>query len=196
MGLSDRDYMHERGGRRVDARGRTLAWSDPRSGEPPWRRIVAWTLAVCALVLAAGLLWVRPVGAVAFPPSGAVMWYSPVPAEADSAPLTTRAPGHGAAFHAVLLREVETQRLVALVPIHRGDTAQLRVGFGRYEMVLASGDPWYGPQKLFGRLGDRRQTRDPLHFYRQGDHSVGHRIDLAGRFDGNLPTRALRPWEQ
>lgn len=56
-------------------------------------------------------------------------------------------------------------------------------------MVLASGDTWYGPQKLFGRLGDRRQTRDPLHFYRQGDHSVGHRIDLAGRFD-QIPRQA------
>lgn len=183
MGLTDRDYMHERHRSAASVNG----WSKSR--------IVWWTIGICAALYLAVKYLVVPAGGLPFPPHGQVMWYVSAP-DATGAPLTIKAPARGDQLHAVRINEAGTGRLVGLVPLRVGETVSVSVPLGTYEFVFASGRSWHGPEKLFGFTGKKTKTAEPLHFYRTGSQTMGHTIDLTQRVDGNLPTRPLAPFEK
>lgn len=187
MGLLDREYMHERH-RRGDSRiASKRSWSKSR---------VVWcTVSVCAALYLAVKYLVLPASVRPFPPHGQVMWYVNTP-DATGAPLTIKAPARGDQLHAVRINEAGTGRLIGLVPLRVGQVVSINVPLGAYEFVFASGQSWQGPEKLFGFTGKKTKTAEPLHFYKTGNQTVGHTIDLTQRVDGNLPTRPLAPFER
>ena len=196
MGSMDRDYMHDRH-RKPQARatGR-LVGSAAKKGHWPMLRITYWTLVVCALIyLGTKYLVHHPSESPLFPASGQVFWY--VPHETGvGAPLSVTAPVKGNAFYAVSLAEKTTGRLVGLIPLRKGETVEVQVPLGQYEMTFSSGSSWYGPEKQFGFWGDKKKALKTFDFYQSGNQTVGHTVDLTTRLDGNLKTRDVVPFEK
>jgi hypothetical protein len=194
MGLMDRDYMHERHNRASQSgKGR------PSNGVllhgDGWSRWIFWIVLVglgFAAVSVGGRSMLAP-GAEAFPPSGNVFWY--VTPQTLEARFTVAAPSGTRQLYAVRLDDDVTGRPVVLIPLRGGEVQEVNVPLGRYRVTMASGTTWYGPEKLFGFFGEHKKAVDPLHFYRTGSTVIGHRLDLAKRLDGNMPTRAALPFE-
>lgn len=185
MGLMDRDYMHE---------PRRALPTKPVY-RPMTSRIIWWSIGVCALIFIGTKYVLLPAGSMPFPMSGQTLWY--VPQKSDQgAPLTISAPSRGAAYYAVRLHEAGSGRLVGLIPLRLGETVKVEVPLGQYEMTFASGTWWYGPDKLFGLTGELKKAIKVFHFYRTNNQIMGHTVDLSNRFDGNLPTRPLTPFDK
>jgi hypothetical protein len=197
MGLADRDYMHERhrAAREEPKHFRPNSRREIRDGQPNW---LAAILIVAGIALASygAYRLLSPPGAVPFPRTGLVNWYVPAPDPAQAAPLRIQAPIRGDRSYALLLKERHSGRLVALIPVRKGEYAEVDVPLGEYEIQIASGISWQGPEKLFGRTGDLQKAVAPMHFFRRGNERVGHRIDLTQRFDGNLQTRPVSPFDR
>lgn len=182
MGIAERDYMRDR------PRG-------PRNTFNVSGGSGGWTQKKIALVfisVAAMLYWsfkyVIDSKGVPFPQTGEVIWFVPPP-DGTGAPLTISAPAKGANQHVVRLEDWGSSRLVAIIPVRAGETAKVSVPLGRYQLTLASGTYWKGPEKMFGITGERQKAVAPMHFYRVNNTTTGHTIDLTKRLDGNLETR-------
>lgn len=182
MGLMDRDYMHER--HRAARKG---THRHPKKDGITWSAI-GWTMAVCATVFVVVKYGVLAASAQPFPPSGAVLWYVAVN-DGQTAPLTITAPPTGDGLHAVRVDLAEGGPTIALIPLRRGERVKVEIPLGRYEMTFASGERWLGPEDLFGMTGEKRKANKIFHFYRSGNQTMGHQIDLTKRLDGNLTTR-------
>ena len=133
-------------------------------------------------------------GTLPLPASGWVYWYAPQGSEL--APFGIVAPATGDRMHAVRLSDWNTGKLVAVVTVRRGERAKTSVPLGMYQLTLASGDHWYGPEKLFGFWGNERKATSPMHFYRTPTGTTGIDIDLADRLNGNLQTRPVTPLDR
>lgn len=185
MGLADRDYMRER---HTSARLRASRLVRPAPGAAiPWWRIVlvAAVLAVVFFVVKYSAVSRR---VVAFPSTGEVLWYREVRV-GQTAQLMVVAPPQDSENFVLLLDEWEGKAPVAMIPVRSGETAVVQVPLGRYRLTIANGKMWQGWDKKFGLGGDTRVAVAPLEFYRQNGVVMGHRIELAKRFDGNLQTR-------
>lgn len=204
MGLQDRDYWRERYRKTESGRSHPRYNPDPFGsprtarrmpvpGTPPWGKIVFWLLLATIVVFAATKALTRP-GRLPLPENGWTYWYAPQ--GADLAPFSVVAPAQGARMHAVRLSDWNTGKLVAVVTVRAGESAKVSVPLGLYEVTLASGDNWYGPEKLFGFRGDERKATRPMHFYRTPTGTTGNNIDLANRLDGNLQTRPVTPLDR
>lgn len=184
MGLSERDYMRDRNKERSKAQYRASV-SNNRWGQYKTALVVIGAVALM-YYLAKNFLDSKV--DVPFPTTGEVLWYVPVQ-EKQGAPLTISAPVDGTRNFAVRLTDWANGGLVAIVPVRGGETAQLQVPLGQYQITIASGKRWQGPERMFGMTGELRKAVAPLHFYKVGNQTHGQRIDLAGRLDGNLETR-------
>lgn len=192
MGLQDRDYMHERQRealRRGPPRSRSAAGPNL-----PWKSVVL-TIALLALVAFLASRWTNRHTALPFPETGQVHWYTHA-GEGSGASLTIAAPSLSGRNHVVQLGDWSTGKVIAMIPIRAGETAQLEVPLGQYSITIASGDRWLGPEKLFGSSGELRKVVSAMHFYKTGLQTMGHRIDLAKRVNGNLETRPVGPFER
>jgi hypothetical protein len=201
MGLQDRDYMHER--HRESLRGRSQRSRSVAAGprqEPqaganfPWKNAL-FTIALIALGVLLVARWSDRHTELPFPSTGEVFWYT---GEGDGhgAPLTIAAPPDHQRNYAVQLGDWATGKVIATIPIRAGETVQLKVPLGQYSVTIANGKRWLGPDKLFGSSGELRRSVTPLHFYRSGQQTTGHRIDLTKRVNGNLETRPLGPFDR
>jgi hypothetical protein len=189
MGLMDRDYMQERHRRRETQphRGETNGWTP--------LKIIGWTAVIGTAVFFSAKYFIRLSFGIPFPLPGQVLWYINPPVAAGSK-LTIKAPLMGDELYAVSIDEAGTGRRIGLVPLRKGEVARLTIPLGAYHFLFASGTTWYGPIELFGVTGKRSKTTAPLHFYRVGNQTLEHTIDLTQRVNGNLPTRALIPFEK
>ena len=195
MGLIDRDYMHER---HQKTRANSVTRFERRRVHQtrwPMMRIACWTFAFCSLIYLGTKYVVLPAGALSFPISGHVLWYVPQ-AEGASASLTVTAPDRGDNFYVVRLTEVGTGRIVGIVPLRKGETVKVQVPLGQYEMIFASGSRWYGPEELFGFLGEKKKAVKTFSFYRSGNVTNGHFINLTNTLNGNLQTRSVTPFDK
>jgi hypothetical protein len=189
MGLADRDYMRERHRRQQTATG-TIQLPGSNS---------LWDILKKSLVIvgaAAALWWLalhykEARHAEAFPPTGAVMWFVETPEPGASAALTIAAPADRNVNFAVKLSDWGSGRAVAVIPVRAGETAAVQVPLGEYRITMASGINWQGADAMFGRTGETREAVDPMRFYKTDLQTMGHRIDLAARLNGNLRTRAI-----
>ena len=194
MGLSDRDYMHER---HRKPRGNSTPRSQPYRTPPdtwPMIRIAWWTICVCSLVYLGTKYLILPVGTMPFPGAGHALWFAAH--DSATAPLTVIAPIRGDSLYAVRVQEFGTGRLIVIIPVRKGETVKVQVPLGQYEMVFASGSRWYGPEKLFGFLGEKKKAVKTFDFYRSGNQTTGHTVDLTNRINGNLPTRVMTPLDK
>ncbi len=195
MGLLDRDYMHERH-RQARTKVRPFPSRAAASMDKwPMKRVVLWTVNICLLAYLSIKYLILQAGVVPFPNSGEAIWFAPHEVSAV-APLTVKAPSRGDSFYAVRVQESGSGRLIVLIPLRKGETITVQVPLGQYEMTFASGSRWYGPEKLFGFLGEKKKAVKTFDFYRSGSVTTGNTIDLTNRIDGNLPTRALTPFEK
>jgi hypothetical protein len=131
--------------------------------------------------------WFTHHNSVLFPPTGAVRWFvAPASDGKNTAVLSiTGRSGHGG--NTVLQLDTwEGHALVALIPIRENEIAAIQIPFGRYRISYASNAAWQGDLKL---TGDVQEAIEPMDFYRSGNTTTGHNIDLNTRFDGNLKTR-------
>lgn len=158
-------------------------------------RIACWTFGICSLIYLGTKHLILPTGAAPFPVSGQILWFIP-PAKGAGAPFSVTAPNRGNAFYVVSVNEVSTGRMVGLVPLRRGETVKVEVPLGQYEMTFASGSHWYGPEKLFGFLGEKKKAVKTFNFYRSGNVISGNSVNLTDRIDGNLQTRAVTPFDR
>ncbi|MCC2677346.1 MAG: hypothetical protein K0R58_4293 [Ramlibacter sp.] len=184
MGLQDREYMHER-------HRESLRRPKPRAGADfPWKNALM-VIALMAFGVFVVTRWDGRHESLPFPSTGEVIWYT---GEMDGEGIA--APPDHQRNYAVQLGDWATGKVIATIPIRAGETARLRVPLGQYSITIANGERWFGPEKLFGSSGELRRAVTSMHFYRSGQQTTGHRIDLAKRVDGNLETRPVGPFER
>lgn len=184
MGLADRDYMRDRkyrGSVRQEIHGFPNTTDHLRK-------------AAVEVAVVAGLTWVAvryfdARHAEPFPPTGQVRWFVPEPGPSEVAPLTIIAPSDRNLNYAVKLADWRSGKMVALVPIRQGETANLKVPLGEYRISIAEGKNWQGTERLFGRSGEVRDAVAPMHFYSAEGQRHGHTIHLAKRINGNMEMR-------
>ena len=195
MGLLDRDYMHDRHRKERRNSPPPLRPNRAVSVKSSKKRIVWWALLACSLAYLVFKYLVLPAGAVPFPAPSQALWFVPQDMK-TGAPLTVTAPSRGDTFYAVRVQELGTGRVIVVIPLRKGETVKVHVPLGQYEMVFASGSYWHGPEKLFGFSGEKKKAVKTFDFYRSGNQTTGHAIDLTNRIDGNLQTREITPFEK
>lgn len=95
----------------------------------------------------------------------------------------------------VKLVKVSTGRSVLDVFVRSGDTAEIRVPLGTYELRYASGKQWYGRKLLFGSSTVYSKADREFTFNVEGNVINGHRITLYTVPNGNLSTQHIQPAE-
>lgn len=184
MGLADRDYMRER---RTYRPSRSVLPITRSGARPFWFHALVW-VAVLGFLFVGFKYFQEWDKAQPFPPTGEARWYTGS-SEPATAPLTIKAPTRSGMHHVVRLDEWHSGKPVVLIPIRAGETASLAVPLGRYRVTMASGSRWLGTEKLFGLPGEVKQAVDPVVFYATPNGTMGQKIDLTGRLDGNMPTK-------
>ncbi len=184
MGIYDRDYMQERW--RESPKRNLRRARNPR--RPTVFKFIWFATAVVALYFVAKYaLDFRD--RLPFPATGSALWYSQPASQQVTGNLTITAPGNKGINYVVLLDDWATGKPVTLIPVRDGEAATTQIPLGRYRVTIAKGNRWLGPSKLFGIGGDVQEAVDPLEFYRSGQQTVGHRINLDTTLRGNMATR-------
>ncbi len=119
------------------------------------------------------------------PRSGMFKRYVRVSRDDPQPPLkiTTRTGGP----HCLLkLYEVGTGTPTVAVFIRSGETVEVKVPVGTYRAKLASGERWYGEERLFGHDTDYAQFDSLMEFEVRGNQLVGKSIELTPVLHGNL----------
>jgi hypothetical protein len=129
-------------------------------------------------------------GAVPFPATGDVHWYSQE-SQPRVARLTLRAPAAAAKMFAVRLSDWATGAPLAMIPVRSGETSVTLVPLGRFRMTISKGTVWLGSSRMFGVSGETREVVDPVEFYQRGNQTFGVGIDLEVPFTGNMPTQPV-----
>lgn len=82
---------------------------------------------------------------------------------------------------------------VSTIYIRGGDTVSIEVPLGTYEIKYASGETWYGDQKLFGTQTSYSKADELFTFSDTGYQITGYTITLYQVVNGNLETITLDP---
>jgi hypothetical protein len=91
-------------------------------------------------------------------------------------------------YYYVLLRSVPENEAAISLFIHAGETVEIFIPLGSYEMYFATGTVWYGMEYLFGPDTRYSKADDVFVFYETEDNVFGHTIELTMRIGGNLST--------
>lgn len=84
---------------------------------------------------------------------------------------------------------------VMTVFIKGGDTIEVKVPLGIYEIRYASGEQWYGYEHLFGNKTSYTKADSSFDFKDTGYQITGYTITLYRVTNGNLNTTYLKPSE-
>lgn len=120
------------------------------------------------------------------PRSGAVLHHD---SRERIAPLTIKTSGTG--YYLVKLKDSSTGADVISVFVHGGDTVDIDVPLGSFELVYASGNTWYGEKNLFGKTTSCTKAKDIFTFYDDGQYVNGWTVTLYAVYDGNLETVSI-----
>jgi hypothetical protein len=77
--------------------------------------------------------------------------------------------------------------------IRAGQTIDLEVPLGSYQLKYASGDTWYGENYLFGEATSYAKADERFDFRVIGDQISGYTVELFLQENGNLRTEAIDP---
>lgn len=75
--------------------------------------------------------------------------------------------------------------------VRGGDTAEIDVPLGTYELYYATGEYWYGTDLLFGAETAYYKADDTFHFYESKDSINGWTVTLYAQRNGNLDTKLI-----
>lgn len=82
---------------------------------------------------------------------------------------------------------------VSTIYIRGGENASITVPLGTYEIKYASGENWYGEDKLFGKDTTYSKADELFTFSDTGYQITGYTITLYTVVDGNLQTVGIDP---
>ncbi len=74
-----------------------------------------------------------------------------------------------------------------------GQTADVRIPTGVYELRYAAGENWYGEEWLFGPGTVYRRADEQLDFHTEGDTVAGFTVELIKQVNGNLGETPIKP---
>ena len=89
-------------------------------------------------------------------------------------------------YYFLKLSDYSTDTDVMAVFIQPGQTVDINVPLGSYQIKYATGDIWYGEEDLFGPNTSCSKLADVFDFTISGDTVYGYTIELIMQTDGNL----------
>lgn len=75
--------------------------------------------------------------------------------------------------------------------IRSGETLETKIPLGSYIIKYATGQKWYGANKLFGADTTYSQADQIFQFTSDGNQISGHTIELISQVNGNLATKKI-----
>lgn len=75
--------------------------------------------------------------------------------------------------------------------INDGDTVDINVPLGTYQILCASGEEWYGQDHLFGPDTSYSKLGETFDFKLEGNQYIGHSITLYKQANGNLNEKSI-----
>jgi hypothetical protein len=97
----------------------------------------------------------------------------------------------GSGHYFVKLVKSGTKRDILTVFVHGGQSVEVKVPLGSYELKYAVGKTWYGPELLFGPDTKCSKADKILDFKKEGNQVLGHSVELYLQLDGNLQTKEI-----
>lgn len=107
------------------------------------------------------------------------------------APLGIRT-SHGSNYFVKLVQPSTGQTVMSMYVVG-GRYFETEVPLGVYEMRYASGEHWYGPEKLFGPDTVYAKADSLFNFRSDGQQYLGYTVELIQQVNGNLGTSRLQP---
>jgi len=117
--------------------------------------------------------------------------YSASPVPSGVAPLTVKT-STGTNYY-IKLQNAQTHREIASFFIRSGETLNVNVPVGRYEMKYATWPTWYGPKYLFGSQTAYSKAKAVFDFSFDGYRYSGYTVELIQQAGGNLSTGHINP---
>lgn len=118
------------------------------------------------------------------PPKNGNIIYSKFSNENRIAPFSIDTSGSG--YYYVKLRDHQTGQTVLSFFVHGGQSVEIDVPLGNFDLLYAHGDIWYGPVNLFGQETVCQKADDPFLFYQDGEYVSGWTVELYPQTNGNL----------
>lgn len=91
----------------------------------------------------------------------------------------------------IKLVDADTNKTAVTVFVRGGDSINIKVPLGAYELRSAAGDDWYGEDHLFGSHTSYSKADKVFNFYVDGPVIQGNTVELINRVDGNLHTSKI-----
>lgn len=91
----------------------------------------------------------------------------------------------------IKLIDAKTQKLAITIFVQAGDTIELDIPLGIYQIRYASGKKWYGEQDFFGHFTSYNESEELLDFVVEGNRIKGHSIVLYKVANGNFETHSI-----
>lgn len=91
----------------------------------------------------------------------------------------------------VKIKKPESNTDIQSIFVHGGKTVTTEVPLGRYQIVYASGEKWYGYEKLFGAKTRYSKANKLFTFKMSGNQITGFTITLFQVSNGNLRTSRI-----
>lgn len=86
----------------------------------------------------------------------------------------------------IKLLNSSSKKEVMTIFVRSGQTTEVKVPLGSYEIRIASGRDWYGYLNGFGRAGSYSKSDQLFVFNTEGDYVRGHSISLSEALNGNM----------
>lgn len=109
------------------------------------------------------------------------------------APLNIKTSSAGGYHYFIKLINTATHEELGSYFIRSGDTLNITVPAGSYELKYASGRTWYGENHLFGPETNYNKADSIFNFSFDGYQYSGYTIELIMQQNGNLQTSGLQP---
>ncbi len=104
------------------------------------------------------------------------------------APLEIIIPKEETKSYYIKLINIKTDNTAMTMFIRKGESLDILVPLGSYELRYACGENWYGEEYLFGKNTEYYKTDDTFDFTEDKEGYNGWTVDLTGQIDGNLET--------
>ena len=130
---------------------------------------------------------IKPMPTVAKPSSG--LYTQNFNGQQAIAPLEIRTES-GSDYYVKVVNAANDNDTLAIY-IHGGETVEVEVPLGNYEIRYASGNNWYGDQELFGSDTAFNKADELFNFVDTGYQVSGYTITLYQVIDGNLQTKTI-----
>lgn len=109
------------------------------------------------------------------------------------APLNIKTSSTGAYHYFVKIVGAENKKELGSYFIRSGETLNIQVPLGSYEIKYATGKRWYGTTYLFGPETSYSKADSIFTFSFDGGQYSGYTVELIMQQNGNLRTSGIQP---